>query len=363
MDVEEGSDDDDVEEEEEGVMQSEKDSAFGGGFGFGWGDSDPSFTKEEKKDEDKTAANISSGNADRKKKSKSRSARVLEEEKILEVMEDERDSVVPTSPEDFDRLLLTSPNASYLWIQYMAFYIGRSQIEGARRIAKRAIEVMSIREEEEKRNVWFAWLNLESQHGTDDSLEETFRECIQQNDRRTVYSYMLDLLEKMGKLERCEKLYAEMRKKLHTSLKVWSQYLLFLIRNGRMTEMRDIWFDRAIEALPLRKHIQLLIKAAGWECKYGTIERGRSMFEQMVSRHPKRYDLWNVYLDTEISNIQGSDDVVRIRRLFHRVLSLKLSTKKMKNALKKFLSFEKSHGNEQSILDVIQIAKDYASSL
>eukprot|EP01028_Stygiella_incarcerata_P008736 TRINITY_DN389_c0_g1_i2.p1 TRINITY_DN389_c0_g1~~TRINITY_DN389_c0_g1_i2.p1 ORF type:complete len:1647 (-),score=558.97 TRINITY_DN389_c0_g1_i2:437-5377(-) len=178
MDVEEESDNDE-EDDEEDVPKGENGSSFAGGFGFGWGDSDPSFAVEAKGKwgEDEKGEKTSIGKEDEKKKPKSRSARALEEEKMLEVMEEERDSVVPTSPEDFDRLLLTSPNASYLWIQYMAFYIGRSQIEGARRIAKRAIEIISIREEEEKRNVWFAWLNLESQHGTEDSLEQTFREC------------------------------------------------------------------------------------------------------------------------------------------------------------------------------------------
>ena len=42
---------------------------------------------------------------------------------------------MPESNADFERLLLGSPNSSYLWIQYMSFQIQLSEIEKAREVA------------------------------------------------------------------------------------------------------------------------------------------------------------------------------------------------------------------------------------
>lgn len=46
--------------------------------------------------------------------------------------------------------------------------------------------------------------------------------------------------------------------------------------------------------------IQTVQKFAQLEFKYGEAERGRTLLEGIVSNHPKRLDLWNVYLDMEI---------------------------------------------------------------
>ena len=51
----------------------------------------------------------------------------------------------PESAEDFDRLLIGSPNSSMLWIQYMAFYLHSADIDKARAIAERSLKTISFR--------------------------------------------------------------------------------------------------------------------------------------------------------------------------------------------------------------------------
>lgn len=68
----------------------------------------------------------------------------------------------PQSADDFDRLVLSSPNSSILWLQYMAFHLQATEIEKARAVAERALKTMCFREEQEKLNVWVALLNLEN---------------------------------------------------------------------------------------------------------------------------------------------------------------------------------------------------------
>lgn len=51
----------------------------------------------------------------------------------------------PESADDFDRLLLTHPNSSALWVQYMAFYLHTAEVDRARGVAERALKTISFR--------------------------------------------------------------------------------------------------------------------------------------------------------------------------------------------------------------------------
>ena len=51
----------------------------------------------------------------------------------------------PQGPEDFDRLLINSPNDSLLWMHYMAFYIHTTEIDKAWAIGQRALQTISFR--------------------------------------------------------------------------------------------------------------------------------------------------------------------------------------------------------------------------
>lgn len=79
------------------------------------------------------------------------------------------------------------------------------------------------------------------------------------------------------------------------------------------------------------------------EYKLGDPERGRTIFEGIVDSHPKRFDLWLVYIDHEAS--QGNIDSIRYeirpprlpyvnvlhtRIIFERLLRQNLSSKKAK---------------------------------
>ncbi|PKU28147.1 protein hypothetical protein [Limosa lapponica baueri] len=51
----------------------------------------------------------------------------------------------PQSADDFDRLVLSSPNSSILWLQYMAFHLQATEIEKARAVAERALKTICFR--------------------------------------------------------------------------------------------------------------------------------------------------------------------------------------------------------------------------
>ena len=109
------------------------------------------------------------------------------------------DTKTPESNADFERLLLGSPNSSYLWIRYMSFQLQLSEIDKAREVARRALETIHFREEQEKLNVWTALLNLECVYGTDETLEARFREAASANDSKTIHLRLASILDQAEK--------------------------------------------------------------------------------------------------------------------------------------------------------------------
>lgn len=107
----------------------------------------------------------------------------------------------PESNADFERVLLGSPNSSFLWIQYMSFQLQLSETDKAREIAKRALATISFREEQEKLNVWIALLNLENVYGTDASLEATFKDAARHNDSKTIHLRLAAILDQSDKVQ------------------------------------------------------------------------------------------------------------------------------------------------------------------
>lgn len=85
------------------------------------------------------------------------------------------------------------------------------------------------------------------------------------------------------------------------------------------------------------------------EFKYGDAERGQSMFNSILDNYPKRTDLWIVYVDI----LTKLGDVDNARKTFEKATSLNLNPKKMKSLFKKWLDFEKEHG-DASLCEVVK---------
>lgn len=86
--------------------------------------------------------------------------------------------------------------------------------------------------------------------------------------------------------------------------------------------------------------------------------QGNKLFESIVQSYPSRTDIWSMFIDAELN----ASRIDQVRSLFTRVVALKLSTKKMKNFLQRFLKFEQKHGSEENQEHVKQLARDYISA-
>merc|ERR1712142_1168363 len=159
------------------------------------------------KDEPATKKEKKKQNAKEKKGgNKGRHVQMMEEESVIAAKEKHllSDST-PTTADDFERLVIASPDSSIVWIHYMSFRLQEAEVEKARAVAQRALDTINFREEGEKMNVWVALLNLEMNYGTEEQLLETFSRASRENDELGIKRHMAVIYASAGKHELAEK--------------------------------------------------------------------------------------------------------------------------------------------------------------
>ncbi|XP_062436335.1 protein RRP5 homolog isoform X1 [Rhea pennata] len=263
----------------------------------------------------------------------------------------------PQTADDFDRLVLSSPNSSILWLQYMAFHLQATEIEKARAVAERALKTISFREEQEKLNVWVALLNLENMYGTEETLMKVFERAVQYNEPLKVFQHLCDIYANSEKYKQAEELYHTMLKRFRQEKSVWLKYATFLLKQGQ-TDATHRLLERALKALPTKEHVDVISKFAQLEFRLGDPEHAKALFESTLSSYPKRTDIWSIYMDIMIKH--GSQK--EVRDIFERVIHLSLAPKRMKFFFKRYLDYEKKFGTTESVLAVKTAALEYVEA-
>lgn len=344
--------------------------------GFDWGgpSSGPSKAAMDE-DEDEDSSGDDEGNEDAMHKSSHKSRRKQaqrrrEEQEISRREAALADGTADENPEtsgDFERLLAGSPNSSEIWIRYMAFHLTLADIPAAREVAERAFQRIEFRQEREKLNVWCALLTLELKYGSAASLQDAVDRACQHNNPKQVYLRICEIMEKEvthsspESTERADEMFRKMCKKFKDKKKVWIAHFEYLLKNGRQEEAHAL-SKRALGSLPAYKHVETMSKFAQLVFEYGSAERARTLFDGLLLKHPKRLDLFFVYVDKE----KKHGEIETARSLFERAASpqssggmMKLSDKKMKSLFKKWYLFEEQCGSEDSQERVKTVAREY----
>ena len=117
--------------------------------------------------------------------------------------------------------------------------------------------------------------------------------------------------------------------------------------------------SRSLQSLSRHKHIEVISKYAIAEFEFGSCDRARVLFEELLSAHPKRTDLWHIYVDREIKLGKYQE----ARSLFDRLVASKLSARNMKAVFKKYLAFESKHGTLEDQERVKLAAQQYVERM
>lgn len=150
-------------------------------------------SSEESDDESKT---VTTSTTKRKATAQERFEVARKEEARVRAIEQSYadDDVIPTTIDQFDRLVMAQPNSSRAWINYMVFHVQATEIDRARSIAQKALKTINFRDTQERLNIWVALLNLELRFGNKDGFDDTFKEALKLNEPFKVYSIVLQIL-------------------------------------------------------------------------------------------------------------------------------------------------------------------------
>jgi rRNA biogenesis protein RRP5 len=357
--------------------------------GFDWGDQDMKSRNDVDDSQSDEEADDSDGESSTSYSDKNtRSSR----KKVLDKLQEEKEvsskelriasGAADENPEtisDFERLLVSNPDSSEIWIRYMAFHLSLADIDSARLIANRALDRIEFRREGEKLNVWTALLTLELKYGTYDSFRGVLERSTQQNNPKQIYLRACELLERelddtqkhsarsqesLSMLSRTNEIFSKMVRKFKTKKTVWIAYTKYLLKSGRHDEAHDA-IKRAMSSLPSYKHIETMCKFAQLEYEHGFRERARTMFEALLDKYPKRLDILFVFVDKEVKY----GDTGSFRKIFERAITCRIgdqkvryNDKQMKSLFKKWYTLEDLHGDEKTRQHVKYEAKRFVEN-
>ncbi|XP_003402033.2 protein RRP5 homolog [Bombus terrestris] len=324
--------------------------------GFFW-DSNPNVTLLQEESSSDSEDEVEEKPKLKNKKLSAVERREQERQKEREIRQREEalaKNELPNSVDQFDRLVLSSPDSSIVWLQYMAYHLQATEIEKARAVARRAVKTINFREEKERLNVWKAWLNLESKFGIPESLNDIFQEAVRSNDSLKIYSHMLTVHVDAGRQMELQKTIDTMIGKFKHIPEIWFNCGECLLRMGLKDKSRHV-MQRALQSLPASEHVNLMARFAIMENKFGDKERAQTLFEQILSSYPKRVDIWSCYIDSLVK----SNDIDIARKVLERAVVQTLPPRKMKILFKKFINFEEQHGTQEDVTRVQQLAVEY----
>ncbi|KAI8791760.1 protein RRP5 [Biomphalaria glabrata] len=255
------------------------------------------------------------------------------------------------SSSDFEKLVLQSPNSSVVWIAYMTYHVELGELEKARLVAERAINTISFREEQEKINVWMAYLNMETIYGDPTDVKKLLHRAVSCNNPLDINLKMCNIYVANGKTFEVEELFTFLCHDLKHEKLVWKSYAHFLFKSGQVDIARSV-LHHALLDLDKRDHVEVIIKFATLEFSHGDIERGCTIFENLIASYSGRTDLWSVYVDMMVK----SGDIAGARHLLERAVKQKFNAKKLSFLLQKFKRFEETHGTEEQVEKVKELA-------
>jgi len=290
---------------------------------------------------------------------------------IVEDRTGDLDAHGPQSVADFERLLLTSPSDSALWIQYMAFQLQLSEVQKAREIGARALRTIHLREQDEKQNVWIALLNLEVAYGETDKVDDVFKQACQVQDSLTMHERLASIYTQAGKTKQADDVFEKMvaKKDFRASPRMWENYAAFLFNNANSPTRARALLSRALQSVPKTEHRPLTAKFAALEFKSpnGDAERGRTVFEGLLSEWPKWNSGWDMFVDLERGLLATSNqlgDVKLVRALFERMANVKMKKRRARFVFKRWLEFEEGCGAKESQAERVKaLARDYVEKL
>ncbi|XP_065354946.1 protein RRP5 homolog [Calliphora vicina] len=279
-----------------------------------------------------------------------------EEESRLRAIEEKYadPNQLPDSVDQFDRLVLSDPNNSKHWINYMVFHLQSTEIDKARAVARRALKTITFRNSDDQINIWVALLNLELRYGSKENFNDTLKEALMYNEPLKIYLRTVEIITDAQKTNELVEIIGNITKKFKTEPEVWrvAANALFTVD---MTERAQQLLHKALACLPERDHVNTIVMFANLNHRHGNNEMAQTLLDQVVTSYPKRVDVWCQYVDMLVK----AELIDSARNILERAVVQKIPLRKMRTIFKKYLEFEERFGNDTNVQRVKLLAMDY----
>ena len=320
--------------------------------------------------EAESSADEGAAASSRKKTKRQRDAAKRERESLIR---DKEQSLMsgewkkdPQTAEEFERLILVEGSkTAHVWIKYMSFWLKMADVHKAREVAERALKQssLSFADEQEKFNLWIAYLNMESAFGS--AADQLFARAAQFCDPKKIYHAMAQVYVRAGQTEKAIAAFERMCSKFPICRKAWMLYVEFLFSVAHADAARGV-FAKALKALPAHKATRATVKFGQLEFRSGHAERGATVFEQLLQKNASKTDIWSVFFDETIKActppVSAVSDLGAVRALFEKALAAKLKPFKTKFVFKRWLDFETKFGTDEGVEMVKNRAVEYVES-
>lgn len=261
-----------------------------------------------------------------------------------------------------EREIAADPKSAKGHIKLIAYYVATQSLDKARHAASVGLKRLPIEALDARFRIFSAWIRLEYDYGTEEDQRRVFDKALLECGtmyRRKLQYLLAGIYEEKGDIEKSEEIYRKVAKKYGQEPEVWDTLFEFLIKHGKHLDAKDV-LKRSQQALPTK---QLKMRAfsifAIKQYKLGSILEGHKMMENIVATYPDRTDMWNVFLDMEL----GAKRFDEVRKIFDRIVQLKLSPKKMKSFLSRYMDFEKNNGTQAGVERVRDLARNYVERI
>lgn len=284
---------------------------------------------------------------------------------------------------DIELELTVSPTNSLLWISYISALASKNELSLAKEACERAIALCRNKNEGEVMNLWTAYLRLLKTYASETEFQGAFAKLLASTSPKEAHCLVSDIYKDHHRFgEADESLRKASKSMQHASRSCWLRRISLRFDQSEqvnsvnpVSKARASLFPEALRQLPPSKVPRFIMDVARLEYnpegKYSSCARARTLFENLLSTHPQRADIWQQYIEAEIKHVVGpsSTDSNRssnrnyVRRIFDRLLTVKLSTRAMRNLFKKWLQFEKEYGTPEEEESVREKARRYVEQI
>lgn len=138
----------------------------------------------------------------------------------------------------------------------------------------------------------------------------------------------------------------------------WYSYAAFLMTTLSAPDRARVLLQRATQSVEKVQHRHLTSKFGSLEFKSpnGDKERGRTIFEGLLSTWPSKWDLWDMFVDLE----KAHGEQENVRALYERMIKATNKKRRLQFVFKKWKEFEEKVGNAKGLERVKMLEQESA---